>query len=184
MRPLCLAVAFSTCAASVAGQTSAQCSRDLHWIVQEAPRGLSSEERERLAVAVNDTAQCRFVERYWEVRDPDPATSTNELREEHDERMERVERELGTAEQPGWKTDRGRLFLLYGPPDERTIGPQLPGGGGGFGEAYPWELWLYRNFQGGAEQYFELVDPTLSGYRLTTPWEQMPAALRLMPRRP
>jgi GWxTD domain-containing protein len=80
-----------------------------------------------------------YLRRFWARRDPTPRTPENELEREFYARIaeaNRKFREGGAAQIPGWRTDRGRIYLRYGPPDEMLRRPQPPG-------ALPYEAWKY-----------------------------------------
>ncbi|MCP5107446.1 MAG: GWxTD domain-containing protein [bacterium] len=61
----------------------------------------------------------RFIDYFWEIRDPNPLTEENEFKDEMQQRFDFVSRYLKEGPVPGWKTDRGRIYILLGPPDER-----------------------------------------------------------------
>jgi len=80
-----------------------------------------------------------FLQRFWAQRDPTPGTPKNEAEETFNARIAVVNRrfhERGTDDVPGWRTDRGRIFLEYGPPDI-TLGRRGPG------VAVPFDVWKY-----------------------------------------
>jgi len=98
----------------------------------------------------------RFLRDFWRKRDPTPETPENEQRVAFYKRIgdanERF-REGGAAEIPGWRTDRGRIFILYGPPDEMLRRPQS-------GTSYPWEMWKYTKSR---VLYYLFLDRTRLG---------------------
>jgi len=128
----------------------------------------SNEERER------------FIEDFWRRRDPDPDTEENEYRESYYERIAYVNEHFSSGI-PGYKTDRGRVYLKYGKPDEVDSHPA--GGayeldlseGGGSTSTYPFERWFYRDIPGRSGAQLEFVDPTGTGeYRLArNPFEKI-----------
>jgi GWxTD domain-containing protein len=122
----------------------------------------------------------KFIEEIWHLRDPDPDTDENEYREAYYERLAYVNQHF-TSGKPGYKTDRGRIFLKYGKPDEVE---SHPAGGAyqgdlseGFGatSTYPFEKWFYRNITGRSGAEIEFVDPTGTGeYRIANnPFEKI-----------
>ncbi len=98
----------------------------------------------------------RFLRDFWRKRDPTPDTPGNERMAAFFKRIgdanERY-REGGAASIPGWRTDRGRIFILYGEPDEMLRRPQS-------GAAYPWEMWKYTKTR---VQYYLFLDRTRLG---------------------
>jgi GWxTD domain-containing protein len=115
----------------------------------------------------------RFIEIFWQRRNPDPDSEGNTYREEYYERMAYANEHYASGI-PGWKTDRGRMYLKWGKPDEIESHPS--GGsydrpyyeGGGTTSTYPFETWFYRHIEGvGSGIEIEFVDPTGSGeYRI------------------
>src|SRR5882724_2380266 len=116
----------------------------------------------------------QFIENFWRRRNPDPESSTNSFKEEHYRRIAYANEHFASGI-PGWKTDRGHIYIVWGPPDEIDSHPT--GGtydrplwqGGGSTQTYSWELWRYRHLEGiGDTIELEFVDPTGSGeYHLT-----------------
>ena len=121
----------------------------------------------------------RFIETVWRLRDPDPDTEENEYREGYYERLAYVNEHF-TSGKPGYKTDRGRIYLKYGKPDEIESHPvggpyqRDPGEGSGSTSTYPFEKWFYRHIPGRSGADIEFVDPTGTGeYRLArNPFEK------------
>jgi len=121
-----------------------------------------------------DEEREQFIEQFWLRRDPTPDTEENEFKEEHYRRIAYANEHYASGI-PGWKTDRGRIYITYGPPDEVDSHPS--GGsyerpmeeGGGETSTYPFEDWRYRYIEGiGNDVNIEFVDPTMTGeYRLT-----------------
>ncbi len=121
----------------------------------------------------------QFIADVWHRRDPDPDTEENEYREAYYERLAYVNEHFSSGT-PGYKTDRGRIYLKYGKPDDVESHPA--GGpyerasyeGGGSTSTYPFERWFYRNIPGRAGAEIEFVDPTGTGeYRLArNPFEK------------
>src|SRR5437660_3143248 len=107
----------------------------------------------------------RFIEAFWRRRDPDPDTEANEYREAYYERIAYVNEHF-TSGIPGYKTDRGRVYLKYGKPNEVESHPaggayqRDPSEGGGSTSTYPFERWFYRNIPGRSGPEIEFVDPT------------------------
>ncbi|MGC1998542.1 MAG: GWxTD domain-containing protein, partial [Candidatus Acidiferrales bacterium] len=104
----------------------------------------------------------------------DPDSAENTFKEEHYRRIAYTNEHFSSGI-PGWKTDRGRIYIMWGPPDEIQSHPS--GGsydrpaeeGGGETSTYPFEDWRYRYLEGiGENVELEFVDPTMSGeYHLT-----------------
>jgi GWxTD domain-containing protein len=140
---------------------------DVRWII-------SDEERAAFKQLSNDEERDQFIEGFWQRRDPTPDTVENEFKEEHYRRIEYANEHF-PAGIPGWKTDRGRIYIMYGPADEVESHPS--GGtyerpmdeGGGTTSTYPFEDWRYRYLEGvGQEVIIEFVDTCMCGdYHMT-----------------
>ena len=140
---------------------------DVRWIITD-------EERSAFKQLSNDEERDQFIEAFWQRRDPTPDTIENEFKEEHYRRIEYANEHF-PAGIPGWKTDRGRIYIMYGAADEVESHPS--GGtyerpmdeGGGTTSTYPFEDWRYRYLEGiGQEVIIEFVDTCMCGdYHMT-----------------
>ena len=143
------------------------------WLDKDVTYIITDEERKAFKKLATDDERERFIEEFWRRRDPDPDTDENEFKEEYYERIAYANEHFSSGI-PGWKTDRGRIWIMYGKPDERETHPM--GGsyerpsyeGGGSTTTYPFEIWFYRYLAGvGSGIEIEFVDPTGSGeYRI------------------
>ncbi len=144
------------------------------WLDEEVPYIITSEERAAFKKLSTDEEREQFIEAFWERRNPNPGSQENEFKEEYYRRIAFANEHYASGI-PGWKTDRGRIYITYGPPDENDSHPS--GGsyvrpmeeGGGQTETYPFEVWRYRYIEGiGENVELEFVDPTMTGeYHLT-----------------
>jgi GWxTD domain-containing protein len=140
---------------------------DVRWIITD-------EEQKAFKLLSNDEERDQFIEAFWQRRDPTPDTIENEFKEEHYRRMAYANEHFA-AGIPGWKTDRGRIYVMYGPADEIESHPS--GGtydrpmdeGGGTTSTFPFEDWRYRYLEGiGQEVIIEFVDTCMCGdYHMT-----------------
>ncbi len=140
---------------------------DVRWII-------TPEELAAFKQLSNDEERDAFIEQFWLRRDPTPDTPENEYKEEHYRRIAYANEHFA-AGKAGWRTDRGRIYIAYGPPDEIDAHPS--GGtyerpmeeGGGETSTYPFEDWRYRYIEGiGQEVILEFVDTCMCGdYHLT-----------------
>jgi len=143
------------------------------WLEKDVTYIITDEERKAFKKLATDDERERFIEEFWRRRDPDPDTDENEFKEEYYERIAYANEHFASG-LPGWKSDRGRIWIMYGKPDERETHPM--GGqydrpsyeGGGSTSTYPFETWFYRYLAGvGSGVEIEFVDPTGSGeYRI------------------
>jgi GWxTD domain-containing protein len=145
------------------------------WLDKDVTYIITDDERKAFKKLQTDEEREAFIEEFWRRRDPDPDTDENEYREEYYERIAYVNEHFSSGI-PGWKTDRGRIWIMYGKPDERETHPmggpysRMPWEGGGDTTTYPFERWFYRYIAGvGSGIELEFVDPTGTGeYRLST----------------
>ncbi len=144
------------------------------WLDEDVRYIITPEERKAFVQMATDEERENFIESFWMRRDPTPDSMENEYKEEHYRRIAYANDRYASGI-PGWKTDRGRIYIAYGPADEIESHPS--GGqyqrpyeeGGGFTSTYPFEIWRYRWIEGiGSDILLEFVDPTMTGeYRLT-----------------
>ncbi len=139
------------------------------WLTEDVAYIITAEERAAFKRLATDDEREAFVEQFWLRRDPSPDTTENEFKEEHYRRIAYANDRFSSGF-PGWKTDRGRMYIMYGPPDEIT--GQTAGGmyerppeeGGGMTKVFPFEQWRYRYIEGiGGDIVIEFVDPTMTG---------------------
>jgi GWxTD domain-containing protein len=144
------------------------------WLNEDVTYIITDEERAAFKRLTTDDEREQFIEQFWLRRDPTPDTAENEFKEEHYRRIAYANEHYASGI-PGWKTDRGRIYITYGPPDENESHPS--GGsyerpyeeGGGTTSTFPFEQWRYRWIEGiGSDIIIEFVDPTMTGeYRMT-----------------
>jgi GWxTD domain-containing protein len=134
---------------------------------------ITKDEKRAFMALTTDEERENFIENFWRRRDPTQDTEENEYREEYYERIAYANEKFASGI-PGWKTDRGRIYIQWGKPDSVESHPS--GGsyerpyheGGGSTTTYPFEVWFYRHLDGvGDGIEIEFVDPTGTGeYRI------------------
>jgi GWxTD domain-containing protein len=131
------------------------------WLKVDVAYIIMDAERKAFSRLSTDDEREQFVEQFWLRRDPTPDTLENEYKEEHYRRIAYANERFASGF-PGWKTDRGMIYIKHGPPDEIESHPS--------GGTYPFERWRYRHLDGvGEDVVIEFVDQTMSGeYRMTT----------------
>jgi GWxTD domain-containing protein len=144
------------------------------WLNEEVYWIITEEERKAFGKLNTDDEREAFIENFWLQRDPTPDTEENEYREEYYRRIAYANETFASGI-PGWKTDRGMIYIKYGAPDEREEHPS--GGnyerpieeGGGQTSTFPFEKWRYRYLEGmGNDINIEFVDTTMTGeYHMT-----------------
>jgi GWxTD domain-containing protein len=146
------------------------------WLDEDVVYIISPEERHSFLHLSTNEEREQFIESFWQRRNPDPDSPENTFKEEHYRRIAYANEHYASGV-PGWRTDRGRIYIMWGPPDEVESHPT--GGtwdrpmdqGGGSTTTYPWETWTYHYLEGqalGENVELEFVDPTSTGeYHLT-----------------
>ena len=111
------------------------------WLEQDVVWIITPEEKAAFKSLQNDEERDQFVEAFWWRRDPTPDTYENEFKVEHYRRIVYANDHFA-AQGPGWKSDRGRIYIVYGPPDDNDRHPNES-------ELRPYEVWTYNDIQGG-----------------------------------
>ncbi|HEU5400342.1 MAG TPA: GWxTD domain-containing protein, partial [Terriglobales bacterium] len=156
------------------------------WLNEDVAYVITPEERQAFLQLSNDEERDQFIEQFWLRRDPTPDTPENEYKEEHYARIAYANEHFA-AGIPGWKTDRGRIYIIYGKPDEIESHPS--GGtynreieeGGGTTSTYPFERWRYRYIEGiGNEVIIEFVDKCMcNDYKISIDPNEKDALLNI-----
>jgi GWxTD domain-containing protein len=135
------------------------------WLKEDVAYIINDRERAAFESLQTDAEREKFIEQFWERRDPTPGTVENEFKEEHYRRIAYANEHYTSDTMPGWKTDRGRIYIVYGPPDEIE---SHPSGDPATGKP-PYEQWLYRYIEGvGKNVIMEFDDAGGKGvYRMT-----------------
>jgi len=144
------------------------------WLDQDVRWIITDDERKAFMQLSNNEERDQFIEAFWQRRNPNPDSEDNEFKDEHYRRIEYANEHFA-AGKPGWMTDRGRIYIVYGPADEIESHPS--GGtyerpmdeGGGETSTFPFEDWRYRYIEGiGQEVIVEFVDSCMCGdYHMT-----------------
>jgi GWxTD domain-containing protein len=156
------------------------------WLDRDVVYIISEEERQFFKDLKNDEERENFIQQFWDRRNPDPRSPNNSFKEEHYRRIAYAN-EKYTSGIPGWRTDRGRIYILWGPPDQTESHPT--GGiyyrtreeGGGSTSTFPFEKWWYRHVDGvGDDIDLEFVDSSESGeYRLAMNQDEKDALINV-----
>jgi GWxTD domain-containing protein len=144
------------------------------WLNEDVIYIISPEERNAFLQLDTNEEREQFIEQFWLRRSSNPDLPDNDFKEEHYRRIAYANEHYASGI-PGWKSDRGRMYIMWGPADEVDSHPS--GGtydrpmeeGGGSTTTYPWETWRWRYLEGiGENVILEFVDPSGSGeYHLT-----------------
>jgi len=133
------------------------------WLNEDVVYIIDDQERTAFQKLTTDTDRDKFIVQFWLRRDPTPATAENEFKKEHYRRIEYAnERFRVPSGRPGWQTDRGHMYVVYGPPDEIESHPS------GTQTSAPFEAWRYWHVEGiGDDLFVRFVDRSRTGdYRL------------------
>jgi GWxTD domain-containing protein len=160
-----LFTAVAACAQAICDGNQAY----IKWRDEDAAYLLTPEERSKFNQLRTEEACEAYIERFWSGRDSNPKTLVNEFKEEYYRRIAYAnERFAGSV--PGWRTARGRAYILYGPPDEIESHPsgltytRPKEEGGGTTSTHPFERWRYRSIPGVADNVdLEFIDSTGTG---------------------
>jgi len=140
------------------------------WVEEEVPYIITDEERQAFKKLTTDDEREKFIDSFWERRNPNPGSRENEFKEEYYRRIAYANGHFaslgitevgpagsGASRMPGWRTDRGRIYIMYGPPNEVDSHS-------GDDEKVPFEDWTYNYIDGiGNNIKLEFVDPSMSG---------------------
>lgn len=134
------------------------------WLNEDVLYIITDAEKKAFTMLITDKERERFIEAFWRHRDPNPATAENEYRAEHYARIAYANQNFSLIG-PGWRTDRGRIYIMYGQPDKVL---SLPSGDSS--TTSPLQVWIYNSLPGvGNSIRFEFIDATGKGdFRLRT----------------
>ena len=130
------------------------------WLEEDVVYIIDDAERAAFLKLTTDDERNKFIEQFWERRNPVPGSSPNPFKEEHYRRIA-FANEHFAATAPGWRTDRGHMYIIHGPPDELEAHPT------GQPDGSPTQDWLYRHLDIGDNVVLHFVDRSKNGdYRL------------------
>ena len=141
---------------------------DVRWII-------TPEEESAFKQLANDEERDQFIEQFWQRRNPNPDSEDNEFKDEHYRRIAYANEHF-SAGVPGWRTDRGHMYIVWGPPDEIDSHPSeapisaICPKAAAQTSTYPFERWRYRYLEGvGQEVNIEFVDTcNCNDYHIST----------------
>jgi len=109
------------------------------WLEQDVVYIITREERDRFLKLTSDEARDKFINDFWEVRNPTPGSSVNTYKEEHYQRIAFANSRFGVGSgTDGWRTDRGHVYIVLGPPQSKMTHRNAP-------NLRPLEYWFYAN---------------------------------------
>jgi GWxTD domain-containing protein len=128
------------------------------WLTEDVAYIISDEERQAFKMLGSNPEREHFIEQFWDRRDPTPGTPENEFKMEYYRRIAYANDRFTTSI-PGWKTDRGLIYIVHGPPDEKEVHPS----GDGNPPGAPWEAWRYKAFDAQGEMVVAFTDTERTG---------------------
>ncbi len=145
------------------------------WLNEDVLYIITPDEQTAFKLLGTDEERDAFIEQFWLRRNPDPESVENAFREEHYRRMQYANEHF-SAGISGWRTDRGHIYIVWGPADETESHAsggtyqRTAGEGGGSTSTYPFERWRYRHLEGvGEEVVIEFVDTCMcNDYHIAT----------------
>lgn len=142
--------------------SAALCQPYEKWLKEDVAYIIRDDEARAYQQLTTDEDRMAFIDEFWRKRDPNPATATNEAKEEHYRRIAYANIRFA-AGVPGWRTDRGRVYIVFGPPASIESHPTATVGN------FPFEVWRYPRIEGVGENVsIEFVDANLTGeYKMT-----------------
>lgn len=135
------------------------------WLNEDVVYIITDEERKAFKALQTDEERAQFVEQFWGRRNPTPGSPDNAFKTEQYRRIAYANAHFGSKSSiPGWKNDRGRIYIMFGPPDEIDSHPTPASQ-----NEFPFEDWRYRWIEGiGANVVIEFVDSGNNGeYHMT-----------------
>ncbi len=171
---LALAIPVATQQQATAPQQGDPTTPYKKWLTQDVAYIITDQERAAFKALETDTDREAFIDQFWKRRDPTPNTEENEFKQEHYRRVAYANEHFASYV-AGWKTDRGRIYITYGPPDEIEdhsaggVYQKPPEEGGGTTTTVPFQQWRYRYIDGvGSNVIVEFVDPLRTNeFRMT-----------------
>lgn len=145
-----------------------------HWLEEEVPYIIQTEERDEFLHLKSDAERDNFIKSFWEARNPTPGSDTNEYEAEHYRRLAYANQNFGNIKaQDGWRTDRGHIYIVLGPPEQRANYPAAR-------NVRPIQIWFYESKTPALPSHFYILFYKRSigeDYTLYSPYQDGPSRL-------
>ena len=145
-----------------------------HWLNEEVPYIIETEERKQFLALSSDAERENFIKAFWDVRNPNPGSEINEYREEHYRRLAYANQYFGNiSAQDGWRTDRGRIYIMLGEPKQKADYPERK-------NVRPLQIWFFEAATPALPAHFYIVFYKRSfgeDYTLYSPYQDGPSRL-------
>lgn len=171
-RNFTLVVAFSLLMTlAAAGSSNKLPPKYNEWLKKDAAYIITNEEKETFKGLSSDEARDKFIEHFWEIRNPNPGAPTNSYRQEHYERLQYASDHFGKFGD-GWNTDMGRIYITLGAPQQKAR-YVTQGGVRGM------EIWFYGSNHPALPPFFNIVfwEKDFGDFRLYSPYMDGPNKL-------
>ncbi len=130
------------------------------WLQEDVVYIINDRERAAFLSLKTGAERKHFIEQFWDRRNPTPGSATNAFREEHYRRIAFANKRFAWSATPGWKTDRGRIYIMFGPPDEIESHPSGRPSGSASPVNYPFEEWRYLHIKDAGDNVIMEFDDT------------------------
>jgi TonB family protein len=114
------------------------------WLNEDVAYIITPKERSEFLKLKTNQDRDKFIDQFWARRSPNPGSAVNKFKADHYRRIAYANEHFKST-RPGWQTDRGRMYILYRPPDEVDSHPA--------NEPHPYEQWLYRHVEGHGDNW-------------------------------
>ncbi len=145
-----------------------------HWINEEVPYIIQTEERKEFLALTSDTERDNFIKSFWDARNPNPGSEINDYKEEHYRRLAYANQFFGNIKaQDGWRTDQGHIYIVLGAPEQRANYPAAR-------NVRPMVIWFYEAQTPALPSHFYIIFYKRSigeDYTLYSPYEDGPSRL-------
>jgi GWxTD domain-containing protein len=174
-RMVVLGLFFAMAATGAFGQKKEKLEKTYkQWLDEEVVYIITKDERDNFLKLASNEARDKFIEKFWEIRNPNPGSPTNEFRDEHYKRIAFANSRFNVGSvNEGWRTDRGHAYILLGPPNQKQVYRNAA-------NLYPIEIWFYSTGLTGLPNFFYLMfyDRDVDGgYRFYSPYMDGPDKL-------
>ena len=160
----------AVCFASDSTKLSARYSQ---WLKKDVAYIITNEERATFRGLSSDEAREKFIERFWELRNPNPGAPTNSFKDDHYQRLEYASQHFSpSGRSDGWATHMGRIYITLGPPQQKARYVAQSGVRG-------MEIWFYGSSHPALPPFFYVVfyEKDMGDFRLYSPYMDGPQKL-------
>src|SRR6266852_4265300 len=143
------------------------------WLERDVAYIITKDERDAFLKLATDEAREKFIETFWEIRNPSPGSPTNSYKDEIYQRIAFADARFGIGSgMEGWRTDRGRTYITLGPPQQKQVLRNSA-------NLFPIEIWFYGGANSALPPFFYVMFYQREGgdYRFYSPYTDGPDKL-------